>query len=158
MIRILACRLSISLLMNSFRQRKKKYNTISSLPLSFSLPFPLSLYFFYSSHHLTIPLFPPHISFFFSLSLIFSFPPCYSTCPSNCLILSLLFYGVILLIPIPSTSHPYLVTHKRLACNSSDIHISQQTTCFCNVRVTSASSCRECGFTHARTLACTAQG
>lgn len=42
---------------------------------------------------------------------------------------------------------PYLVTHKRPACNSSSVYISQRTACFCDVRVTSASWRHTCSRT-----------
>lgn len=46
------------------------------------------------------------------------------------------------LLPFARSLQPYLVTHKRPACNSSGVRISQRTACFCHVRVTTASRTR----------------
>lgn len=82
-----------------------------------------------------------------------------STCPSTCVSFSRYATTKLLsfLLPFPRSPRPYLVTHKRLACNSSSVHISQRTACFCGVRVTAASRARACRAAqiHARTHECT---
>lgn len=54
------------------------------------------------------------------------------------------------LLPFALSPQPYLVTHKRPACNSSGVRISQRTACFCHVRVTTASCTRACKPLHDR--------
>lgn len=60
------------------------------------------------------------------------------------------FHRIALLLTPVCSPQPYLVTHKRPACNSSGVRISQRTACFCHVRVTTASCTRACKPLHDR--------
>lgn len=66
------------------------------------------------------------------------------------------------LLSFPCSPRPYLVTHKRLACNSPRVYVlytyRNEPPCFCSVRVIAASCARACRvtrFTYTRMYECT---